>query len=165
MTVLPILRWPDPRLSAVCDPVTEGEDLSALIADMFDTMYAAPGRGLAGPQVGVMKRLFIMDVTWKEGGRSPVACINPEILSRSEALAENEEACLSIPGVAARVARPSVIRMRWFDAAWQRQEAELTGFHAVCAQHESDHLDGRVIFDRVDPPTRGALVDAYEAQT
>lgn len=163
MAVLPILKWPDPRLSRVCDPVPEGQDLTRLIADMFDTMYDAPGRGLAGPQVGVMQRLFVMDVTWKEGARSPVACINPEIVSRGDAMAVNEEACLSIPGVAAKVERPAMIRLRWYDADWQLQEAELTGFHAVCAQHEYDHLDGKVIFDRVPMAARSALASDYAA--
>lgn len=163
MAVLPILRWPDPRLEVVCDPVTEGEDLRALVADMFDTMYDAPGRGLAGPQVGVMKRLFVMDVTWKEGDRSPVACLNPQIEVLGEETAEHEEACLSIPGVAARVTRPARIRLRWHDVNWQPQEAELSGFHAVCAQHETDHLDGKVIFDRVPLRARSALTADYAA--
>ena len=163
MAVLPILKWPDPRLSAVCDPVPAGQDLKALISDMFDTMYDAPGRGLAGPQVGVMQRVFVMDVTWKDGDRSPVACINPEILSRGDEMAVNEEACLSIPGVAARVERPAALRLRWFDADWLEQEADLTGFHAVCAQHEYDHLDGRVIFDRVPMAARRSLETDYRA--
>ncbi|WP_136636287.1 peptide deformylase [Pseudooceanicola onchidii] len=163
MAVLPILKWPDPRLSEVCTPVPEGEDLRGLIADMFDTMYAAPGRGLAGPQVGVMKRVFVMDVTWKEGAKTPVACLNPVIEPLGEETSVNEEACLSIPGVSARVSRPSRIRLRWFDADWQPQEAELGGFHAVCAQHEADHLDGKVIFDRVPLVARSALMADYGA--
>ncbi|MGI3169571.1 peptide deformylase [Pseudooceanicola sp. C21-150M6] len=163
MAVLPILKWPDPRLSEICAPVAPGEDLQALAADMLETMYAAPGRGLAGPQVGVMKRIFVMDVTWKEGTPTPMVCVNPEILSQSEEVAAHEEACLSIPGVAARVSRPGRIVLRWFDTGWTQHEAELTGFHAVCAQHEYDHLDGRVIFDRIDTATRAQLVVDYGA--
>ena len=163
MAVLPILQWPDPRLTRMCDPVPEGQDVRALVQDMFDTMYAAPGRGLAGPQVGILQRIFVMDVTWKDGPADPVACINPEILSSSEKQATHEEACLSIPGVAASVQRPARVRMRWFDADWVAQEAELTGFAAVCAQHEYDHLDGKVIFDRVPMAARGALEADYEA--
>lgn len=161
MAVLPILRWPDPRLMRVCDPVAEGEDLGTLISDMFETMYAAPGRGLAAPQVGVMKRVFVMDVTWKEGERSPVACINPEIVERAEVLAGAEEACLSIPGVAAPVERPEWIRLAWTDLEGARRVARLDGFWAVCAQHEYDHLDGKVIFDRLTPEARAVLEDAY----
>jgi peptide deformylase len=161
MAVLPILRWPDPRLMQVCDPVREGEDVWPLISDMFETMYAAPGRGLAAPQVGVMKRIFVMDATWKEGERSPVACINPEITARADESATAEEACLSIPGVAAPVARPEWVRLAWTDRSGARREARLDGFWAVCAQHELDHLDGRVIFDHLTPEARAVLEDAY----
>jgi peptide deformylase len=161
MAVLPIVAWPDPRLRQVCDPVPFGADRKALIADMFETMYAAPGRGLAGPQVGVMERLFVMDVTWKEGEPTPVACINPEIVERSEAHAVRDEACLSIVGVAAAVSRPAEVVLRWFDADWHEVQARLSGFHATCAQHEYDHLDGRVILDHQTPEVRAILEQAY----
>ena len=161
MAVRPILRWPDPLLRETCAPVEAGEDVSSLIADLFDTMYAAPGRGLAAPQIGVLKRVFVMDVTWKEGTRSPVACINPEIVEASPGIAEAEEACLSIPGIAAKVRRPAVVVLRWTDDAGVRHEGRLGGFQAVCAQHEYDHLDGRVIFDRLTPEVRAVLEQAY----
>jgi len=161
MAVRPILRWPDPLLREVCAPVEPGEDVSTLIADLFDTMYAAPGRGLAAPQIGVLKRVFVMDVTWKEGTPSPVACVNPEIVSASPGTAEAEEACLSIPGIAARVQRPAVVVLRWTDAEGARREGQLGGFQAVCAQHEHDHLDGRVIFDRLSDEVRATLEQAY----
>ncbi|WP_375687667.1 peptide deformylase [Pseudooceanicola sp. LIPI14-2-Ac024] len=162
MPVLPILRWPDPRLAQVCAPVGPDEDVAGLVSSMFETMYDAPGRGLAAPQVGVVKRVFVMDVTWKEGARSPVACINPEILDASGQLGHAEEACLSIPGIAATIERPAWVRMGWTDLSGTRQEALFEGNWAICAQHEYDHLDGRVIFDRLTPEARAVLETAYE---
>ncbi|MGR3323014.1 MAG: peptide deformylase [Pseudooceanicola sp.] len=164
MAVLPILRWPDPRLSQPCAPVAADEDVSGLVADLFDTMYAAPGRGLAAPQVGSLKRVFVMDVTWKDGDRSPLVCINPEIVSGTEETAWAEEACLSIPGVSARIARPAAVQFRWTDADGKVSEARFSGPWATCAQHELDHLDGRVIFDRLGPADRARLEAAYEAR-
>ncbi|MDK3020246.1 peptide deformylase [Pseudodonghicola flavimaris] len=163
MAVLPILKWPDPRLSTVCSPVGAAvAPLQELIADMFDTMYAAPGRGLAGPQVGAMQRLFVMDVTWKEGARSPVVMIDPEILDRSPELVTGEEGCLSIPGITADVARPDWVVMAWTDATGARRQERLDGFAARCAQHELDHLDGRVTFDRLTPTARALAETRYQ---
>ena len=101
MSVMPILRWPDVGLATVCEPVEDPSAVKALAEDMLETMYAAPGRGLAAPQVGVLARMFVMDVTWKDGVATPVVCINPEIVATSDARASGEEACLSIPGVSA----------------------------------------------------------------
>ena len=162
MAVLPILKWPDPRLSQRCAPV-EQEQLDDLIADMFDTMYAANGRGLAAPQVGVMKRLFVMDCTWKEGKRSPMVMINPSIMAVERVPVTMEEGCLSIPGVATVVERPSWVVMAWTDADGQPQEQRLEGFAARCAQHEFDHLDGVVTFDRLAPEARAVAMDRYAA--
>ncbi|MEM7721693.1 MAG: peptide deformylase [Pseudomonadota bacterium] len=159
MSLLPIRRWPDPVLSRVCAPVAG--DVSVLAADMLETMYAAPGRGLAASQVGEAIRLFVMDVTWKEGAPDPFVCINPEILEMSEARLPGPEACLSIPGVEAEVARAPWIVLGWTDLDGARREERLEGFAAICAQHEYDHLDGIVTFDRVAPETRSALEAAY----
>ena len=164
MSVLPILRWPDPRLSRTCDRVAPGEDVEALATDMFETRYAAPGRGLAAPQVGVMKRLFVMDCGWKEGEMTPEVCINPEIVEAAGAESTGDEGCLSIPGVIAPVARPDWVVMRWTDFSGQVQERRLDGFEARCAQHEFDHLEGRVTFDRLPPDLRAQLEAGYEAQ-
>lgn len=161
MAVLPILRWPDTRLATVCEPVTEGEDLSELIDEMFQTMYDAPGRGLAAPQVGVMKRFFVMDVTWKEGAKSPVVMINPRILDRSDEMRSGEEGCLSIPGVLTAIERPARVEMEWIDANGQQQRQWLDGFAARCAQHEYDHLDGVVTFDRLTPEDRDAAIRRF----
>lgn len=161
MSVLPILKWPDARLATPCAPVAEGEDLAPLIADMLETMYDAPGRGLAGPQVGVLKRLFVMDVDWKTGPRNPVVMVNPEILWRSEDSQSGEEGCLSIPDVMTEVSRPSQVRLRWQDAMGAVQEQDFDGFAARCIQHEYDHLDGRVTFDHLGEEARTAAEDRY----
>ena len=161
MAVLPIRMWPDPVLKRVCDPVTD--DVDALVADMFETMYDAPGRGLAAPQVGVPLRLFVMDAGWKDGDMTPLACINPEIAAASEILAGGEEACLSIVGVAAEVQRPAEITLRFTDLNGEVQERMLSGAEAKCAQHELDHLDGMVFFDRLEPSEAEALEAEYLA--
>lgn len=161
MAVLPILRWPDPRLATPCAPAKADDATRALAADMLDTMYAASGRGLAAPQVGVLTRLFVMDATWKQGPRSPRVFLNPEILSHSVATATGPEGCLSIPGVLADVTRPETIRLRWTDLSGAVHEETLDGFAAICAQHEIDHLDGIVTFDRLSPDLRAALQAAY----
>ena len=164
MSVLPILTWPDPRLARVARPVGEiTESVRSLAADMLETMYAAPGRGLAGPQVGVLLRIFVMDPTWKDGERDPVVCVDPEILWASEETVEIEEGCLSIPGVTTAVTRPEDVRMAWTTLEGDRVVAELAGIAARVAQHELDHLDGLVTFDRLAPEARAAALDAYAA--
>ena len=162
MSVLPIVRWPDPRLSTPCAPVGEPDDaLRRLAADMLETMYAAPGRGLAGPQVGVLRRIFVMDVTWKEGEPDPMVFLDPEIVWRSPETRIAGEGCLSIPGVVAEVERAAEIDVTWRDLDGARRSARFDGFAAICIQHETDHLDGLVTFDRVPPEARAALESAY----
>ncbi|MGR3805286.1 peptide deformylase [Marinibacterium profundimaris] len=161
MAVRRILTWPDPGLSVVCEPVGWNEDVDALIADMFDTMYDAPGRGLAAPQVGVAKRLFVMDLTWKAGPRSPVVMINPQIIDSAPTLQSTPEGCLSIPGLLVDVERPEAVIMAWTDRSGLLREEEFTGFGAVCVQHELDHLDGIVTFDRITPEARKAAEASY----
>lgn len=158
----PILRWPDPRLSQTCAAVGDA-DMRALAEEMLQIMYAAPGRGLAGPQIGVMQRIFVMDCQWKEGAPRPTVCIDPEIVEASEELATLSEGCLSIPGVLVEVTRPAAVRLRWRDASGARQDRWLEGFEARCAQHELDHLDGIVTFDRLDPEARASAEAAYRA--
>lgn len=152
--ILPILRWPDPLLSQPCAPAVLSDDLRALAADMLETMYAAPGRGLAAPQVGRLVRMFVMDVTWKEGTHAPVVMVNPEIVWMSEVRRPGPEGCLSIPGPTTQVERAEAVRMRWSDLEGAVQEATLTGFAAICAQHEYDHLDGVLTLDRLSPEAR-----------
>lgn len=165
MGLLPIVLWPDARLAVPCAPVRQvDDDVSRLAADMLDTMYAAPGRGLAAPQVGVLRRLFVMDVTWKDGPRNPVICIDPEILWRSEAVATGPEGCLSIPGVMTEVERSIEIALAWTGLDGLRHEQRLTGFAAICAQHETDHLDGIVTLDRIGAEARRLAEAAYAAR-
>jgi peptide deformylase len=128
---------------------------------MLETMYAAPGRGLAAPQVGRAIRLFVMDATWKEGTPEPAICVNPEIVEHPEERVTGTEVCLSIPGVSAEVARSPWIVLRWITPGGQRREARLEGAVAICAQHECDHLDGIVTFDRIAPEQRAALEATY----
>ena len=164
MAELPILRFPDPRLRRPALPVGDIDDtLRRLAADMLDTMYAAPGRGLAGPQVGAMLRIFVMDVTWKDGIPSPRVCLNPEILDASDDMATCQEGCLSIPGVPAMVTRPAEITLRWTDLAGVVLQERLSGFAATCAQHELDHLNGRLCIDLMDEPARIAASAALAA--
>lgn len=156
-----ILTWPDARLSRVCDPLDAGDDVSGLVEDMFDTMYAAPGRGLAAPQIGVMKRLFITDTTWKSGDRTPMVFVNPRILWTSDECVATEEGCLSIPGVAVTVVRPARVEMAFSDAEGCERRELFEGFAAACVQHELDHLNGVVTFDRLEPQARAAAETVY----
>lgn len=164
MPILPIVRFPDPMLRRPCLPVGAVDAaLRDLARDMLDTMYAAPGRGLAGPQVGVARRIFVMDCTWKEGTPAPRVCLNPEILGASDTLVTNTEGCLSIPGVPAQVARPDWVVLRWSDLDGATHEERLVGFAAVCAQHELDHLNGRLCIDLMDEAARLAASPALAA--
>lgn len=165
MSLRPILTWPDDRLSAVCAPVAEiTPDVRELAADMLETMYDVPGRGLAAPQVGVLMRMFVMDTTWKEGTRQPVVCINPDIVSFGSEMTTGAEGCLSIPGVTAQVTRPATVRMVWTDLDGIVQDEDLNGFAALCAQHELDHLDGVVTLDRVDEVQHAEILAQYETR-
>ena len=147
--VLPIVMHPDPRLREVCEPVgAPDETARALARDMLATMYAAPGRGLAAPQVGEMRRMLVMDVRWKEADPSPIVMIDPVVEDASERRVAGEEACLSIPGEPREVERPAEVTVAWTDLDGARLVRRLTGAEARCAQHEIDHLDGVLILDR-----------------
>lgn len=122
-------------------------EVTGLIGDMFETMYAAPGRGLAAPQVGVLKRMFVIDVTWKEGDKTPIVMVNPEILTRSAGRQRNEESCLSIPQHPVWVDRPARIEMMWMDETGAQRRGAFEGAAAACICHETDHLDGILILD------------------
>ena len=156
--LLPILRWPDPRLSQLCVPAVLDADLRALAADMLETMYAAPGRGLAAPQVGRLVRVFVMDVGWKTGGPTPLVFVNPELeLLGTRVL--GPEGCLSIPGPVTEVERNAQVRARWTDLDGVAHDAIFDGFAAICIQHEFDHLNGILTLDRLGPEAR-ALAEA-----
>ncbi|RED13846.1 peptide deformylase [Pontivivens insulae] len=146
--IRPILIHPDPRLKKVVDPVAEVDDAVRKLADdMLETMYDAPGIGLAGPQIGAMKRMFVMDVAEKDAEPEPMVLINPEILWSSEEEDVYEEGCLSIPDIYAEVTRPAEIEMRWTDRDGAMREGKFDGLAATCAQHELDHLNGKLFID------------------
>ena len=148
MTLLPILRYPDPRLHKVARPVeTIDADLKNLIADMFETMYAAKGVGLAATQVDVHQRVVVIDVS--ETRDQPVALINPELIWTSDERIAGEEGCLSVPGIYDGVERAAQIRVRALDENGQPRQIEAEGFLAVCIQHELDHLAGKVFVQRL----------------
>ncbi|MFY0692827.1 MAG: peptide deformylase [Paracoccaceae bacterium] len=146
--IRPILQHPDPLLRRTCAPVPDiSEALKTLAADMLDTMYDAPGRGLAAPQIGELIRMFVMDTTWKEGTPAPVVFVNPRIIAAAPERQINEEACLSIPAQALRVARPSWVDVAWTDLDGTECHQRFDGFAAACICHENDHLDGILILD------------------
>ena len=155
MAILPIVETPDPRLRQISKPVeTIDAELQTLIDDMFETMYDAPGIGLAAIQVGVPKRLLVIDLQEEEGEdgrpiRHPRVFINPEILESSEELQVYSEGCLSIPEQYADVERPAVIRARWQDREGATHEEQLEGLLAICLQHEMDHLEGVLFIDHL----------------
>lgn len=159
MSVRPVLLWPDPRLSVVCAPVDTVD--STLISEMFETMYAAKGRGLAAPQIGVMQRVFVVDVTWKEGVYSPRVFINPIVERNGEEIGTVEEQCLSIPDLPMPVERPLQVELTWDTVDGTQMRDTFDGNLSRCILHELDHLDGCVILDHQTPDNRAALEAAY----
>jgi peptide deformylase len=145
MALLPILEYPDPRLRTRAEPVTEVDGkIRKLIDDMFETMYKAPGAGLAATQVNVHLRVLVVDIT--EDRSRPVALINPEIIERSGE-GKLEEGCLSVPGIYENIIRADRIRVRALGRNGKSQEIEAGGLLAVCIQHEMDHLEGKLFVD------------------
>jgi len=161
VSVLPILTWPDERLSQTCAPV-EHEALSDLIADMFDTMYDAKGRGLAAPQVGVLKRVFVMDCHWKEGTPDPIAMINPVVMAAERVPVTMEEGCLSLPGITAEIERHKAVTITWQSETGEFHMNDFDGFEARCILHELDHLNGIVTLDHLSTKVRDAKLTEYE---
>lgn len=154
--IRPILIHPDPRLRKACEPVTQVDDaVRRLMDDMLETMYHAPGIGLAAPQVGVLQRVIVMDCAKGDDETPDPLCLaNPEIVSASEEGIEHEEGCLSIPEVYAKVIRPGAVRVRYLDRAGDEQERDFEGLRAICVQHEIDHLNGRLFIDFLSPMRR-----------
>ncbi len=167
MTLLRIYETPDPMLRQISTPVeTVDDELRALIADMFETMYEAPGIGLAAVQVGVPRRLLVMDL--QEPGdpdnpespvvKEPRVFINPEILAHSDEEVPYMEGCLSVPDQYAEVMRPDHIRARWLDEHGAEHEEELDGLLAICLQHEMDHLEGVLFIDHLSKLKRDMVL-------
>ena len=164
MSLMPIIEVPDAILRAPSAPV-EGitDDISRLIANMFDTMYDAPGIGLAAVQVAVPRRVVVIDLQdpEQEGGepvKRPRVFINPEIIERSEAWKTYNEGCLSIPDQYAEIDRPDIVRARWIDERGKPQEGEFDGLMSVCLQHEVDHLNGILFIDHLSRLKRDMIV-------
>jgi peptide deformylase len=144
-----ILIHPDPRLKKLCEPVAEiTADMGKLAEDMLETMYAAPGIGLAAPQIGVLRRVIVMDCVKNESeAPRPMVLFNPEISWASEELSIYDEGCLSIPDQYAEVQRPAEVRVRWTGLDGKPQEEQFSGLWATCVQHEIDHLNGKLFID------------------
>ncbi len=152
MAILNVLEFPDPRLRTKALPVKEVDDaLRRLIDDMFETMYAAPGIGLAATQVDVHRRLLVADVSSEKN--DPQVLINPEIIDRQGQII-TEEGCLSVPGFYAEVERAERIRVRYLGRDGKAREKEMDGLLAVCVQHEMDHLDGKLFVDYLSEAKR-----------
>ena len=158
MALLPIVEVPDPRLRQISKPVDHVDDeIRALVADMFETMYAAPGIGLAAIQVGVPKRILVIDLQEpadpedpeSKPVKDPRVFINPEILTHSDQEVPYTEGCLSVPDQYAEVDRPDRIRARWLDLDGKAHEEDITGMLATCLQHEMDHLNGILFIDHL----------------
>ncbi len=164
MTIKPILLHPDPRLKKTCEPIAAIDDeIRRLADDMLETMYDAPGVGLAGPQVGVLRRIFVMDCAKdKLGIPEPMVMVNPEITWVSPEKNVHEEGCLSLPEQFAEVTRPKEVRMRWLGLDGQSHEEQFDSLWATCAQHELDHLDGKLFIDHLGPLKRQMITRKLE---
>jgi peptide deformylase len=159
MSILPIVWAPDPVLKTKCKPVeTVDDDVRRLVDDMFSTMYHAPGVGLAAPQVGVTRRIIVVDVAGKDEKPQPIALINPEIVWQSEETQVYEEGCLSLPEMYADVERPAKVKVRYLDRDGAKQEIEGEGLLAVCLQHEIDHIDGVLFVDHISALKRNMIM-------
>lgn len=159
MALLPIITAPDPRLKTVASRVDAvDDDIRRLMDDMLETMYAAPGVGLAAPQVGVAKRVIVADVARSGEPPEPMLMANPEIIEASKERAVFEEGCLSLPEHFAEVKRPERVRIRYVDRENEIREQEMDGFLATCVQHEIDHLDGVLFVDHISGLKRGMIM-------
>ncbi|WP_187429049.1 Peptide deformylase [Roseobacter fucihabitans] len=151
-----ILLHPDPRLKKHAEPVVDlSDELRTLADDMLETMYDAPGVGLAAPQVGILQRLVVLDcVKADEGSPRPLIMFNPEIIAASDEMNVYEEGCLSIPEQFADVTRPAEVEVGWIDRDGSAQREVFDGLWATCAQHEIDHLEGKLFIDYLKPLKR-----------
>jgi peptide deformylase len=158
MAILPILVAPDPRLKRKAARVERVDaEVRKLMDDMLETMYAAPGVGLAAPQVGVLKRVLVVDIG-KGENRRPIRMANPEIVAAGDECALYEEGCLSFPEQYAEVERPARVRIRYLDHENEVREIEAEGLLATCVQHEMDHLDGVLFVDHISALKRGIIL-------
>ncbi|MEJ0095565.1 MAG: peptide deformylase [Methylocella sp.] len=165
MSLRPIIILPDPRLRIVAKPVLAVDDsVRALMDDMLETMYDAPGIGLAAPQIGVDKRVIVLDVAKRQDdsvAAEPMCFANPEILWASEELSVYEEGCLSIPEYYEEVERPARVKVGYLDREGRRQEIEAGDILATCLQHEIDHLDGVLFIDHISRLKRARIIKKF----
>jgi peptide deformylase len=162
MAPRPILILPDPRLRLVSKPVAKVDgEVRKLVDDMFETMYGAPGIGLAAVQVGVPRRVVTMDLAKKDEPKNPKVYINPELVWASEERSTYEEGCLSIPEYYEEVERPAQVRVRYTDLDGREQEVEANGLLATCLQHEIDHLNGVLFIDHISKLKRSRVIKKF----
>jgi peptide deformylase len=165
MTIYPIITIPDPVLRKEAAPVERVDDeLRRLMDDMLATMYDAPGVGLAAPQIGISRRLIVMDAARDDDPPEPLAMVNPRILERSDEMRIHEEGCLSIPEVTAEVERPGAVRVAYLDREGKPQEVDLEGIWATIVQHEVDHLNGVLFIDYLSRLKRDMIVKKFTKQ-
>ena len=163
MPVLPIITLPDPLLRKVSDPIEQVDaKLLKLADDMLETMYDAPGIGLAAVQVGIPKRLIVLDVAEDDGQPRPMTLINPEILKLGEGMRLHEEGCLSIPDFHVEIERPARLTLGYIDREGKPRELEAEGLLATALQHEIDHLNGKLIIDFLTRLKRDIVVRKFK---
>jgi peptide deformylase len=159
MAILPILTAPDPRLKKIAKPVHQvDDDVRRLMDDMLETMYLAPGIGLAAPQVGVLKRVIVVDIQREGVATGPLMMANPEIVDVSDEDATYEEGCLSVPEHYAEVSRPAKVKIRYLDRDNEIRTLDAEGLVATCLQHEIDHLDGILFIDKISALKRNMIL-------
>ncbi|MEX3011268.1 peptide deformylase [Hoeflea sp. TYP-13] len=162
MTIKPLVLLPDPILRAESDPIERvDEDLKKLADDMLETMYDAPGIGLAAIQVGIPRRLLVIDCSKEEEENAPLVFINPKIVASSEERSTYEEGCLSIPDYYAEVERPAQVTVDYLDREGKEQQIEADGLLATCLQHEIDHLNGVLFIDHISKLKRNMVIKKF----
>jgi peptide deformylase len=162
MALREIIILPDKRLRLVSEPAQAIDpELRRLVDDMFETMYEAPGIGLAAIQIGVPKRVIVMDLAKKDDPKEPRVFVNPQVLWRSDEKTLYEEGCLSIPEFYEEVERPAKVRVKFLDVTGAEQELEASGLMATCLQHEIDHLDGVLFIDHISKLKRDRVIKKF----
>ena len=165
MAIRKILTEPDTKLREKSLPVDKvDKDLQKLMDDMLETMYAAPGIGLAAIQVGVAKRVIVLDIAQKEGIKNPIYFVNPEIIEKSEDISRYEEGCLSVPGQFAEINRPAKCHVKYLDYYGQPKEIKAEGMLATCIQHEMDHLEGILFIDYLSKLKKTMIIKKLSKQ-
>jgi peptide deformylase len=165
MAIHPILTIPEPVLRAKAKPIERVDaELRRLMDGMLETMYDAPGIGLAAPQIGVSRRLIVMDPAKDDAPKTPLIMVNPEILDRSEEMRLHDEGCLSIPDFTAEIERPAKTRVAFIDREGKKQEVELEGIWSTLVQHEIDHLNGILFIDYLSRLKRDMVVRKFTKQ-